>query len=93
MRFQNKPVTTNRIGLSPSIAEILALNGNTENGRSLFRRADLLCLNCHVAEGEGRNLGPDLDGIGDKFSREQILDQILRPSNMIHQITCSMSWS
>ncbi len=84
LRFKNQPVSTKRIGLSPSIAEILALKGDTENGRSLFRRADLLCLNCHVAEGQGRNFGPELDGIGDKFNREQILDQILRPSNVIH---------
>ena len=84
LRFREKPVTTNRIGLSSSTAEILTLQGNADNGRSLFRRADLLCLNCHVAEGQGRNFGPDLDGIGGKFNRVQILDQILRPSNVIH---------
>ena len=84
LRFQEKPATTDRIGLAPSTAEILALQGDVQRGRALFRRVDLLCLNCHQAEKNGRDFGPDLDGIGSKFNREQILDQILRPSNVIH---------
>ena len=60
------------------------LRGDIENGGTLFRRADLLCLNCHQTDGEGREFGPALDGIGRRYSRKQILDQILRPSNVIH---------
>ena len=84
LRFQEQPATSNRIDLSPSTAEILALPGDVKRGRELFRRADLLCLNCHQTEEQGRDFGPDLDGIGGKFNREQILDQILRPSNIIN---------
>ncbi len=84
LHFQEQSLTTNRIGLSPSSAEILALEGDRQRGRTLFRRADILCLNCHRVDGMGREFGPDLDGIGRKFNREQLLDQILRPSNMIH---------
>jgi len=84
LRYRNQPITTGKIGLTPNASEILALQGNAGRGRVLFRRADLLCLNCHKTEGQGRDFGPDLAGIGHRFNREQILDQILRPSKIIH---------
>jgi putative heme-binding domain-containing protein len=84
LRFQKQPATNNKIGLTPNSSEILTLQGNAKRGQALFRRIDLLCLNCHKAEGQGRDFGPDLAGIGRRFNREQVLDQILRPSKIIH---------
>ena len=84
LRYRNQPITAGKIGLTPNASEILALQGNAGRGRVLFRRADLLCLNCHKTEGQGRDFGPDLAGIGHRFNREQILDQILHPSKIIH---------
>jgi len=84
LRYQKQSVTTSRIGLTPNPAEILALQGKAKRGRVLFRRADLLCINCHQAEGHGREFGPALVGLGRKYNREQVLDQILKPSKAIH---------
>ncbi len=84
LRYQKQFATSSRIGLAPNPAEILALQGNAKHGRALFRRADLLCINCHQAEGHGREFGPALAGLGRKYNREQVLDQILKPSKAIH---------
>lgn len=84
LRYQKQSATGNRIGLTPNPAEILTLQGNAKRGRVLFRRADLLCINCHQAEGHGREFGPALVGLGRKYNREQVLGQILKPSKAIH---------
>ena len=84
LRFQKSPAADTRLGLSPNPSEILALQGNAKRGRTVFRRAAILCVNCHRAEGQGREFGPALDGIDRRFNREQILEQILRPSKIIH---------
>jgi putative heme-binding domain-containing protein len=84
LRFQEQPANDQRLGLSPNPSEILALQGDVKRGRTVFRRAAILCINCHRAEGQGREFGPDLAGLGRRYNREQVLDQILRPSKIIH---------
>ncbi len=84
LRYQKQSAINKKIGLTPNPAEILELQGDVKRGRDLFRRADLLCLNCHQAQGQGREFGPALAGLGRKYNREQVLDQILRPSKTIH---------
>ena len=53
-------------------------------GKQLFFRATTGCINCHRLEGQGKEFGPDLKGIGTKYSPSQILEQILEPSRSIH---------
>lgn len=84
LRFQERPNNGRRLGLSPNPAEILALPGDVKRGRAIFRRAVILCINCHRAEGQGREFGPDLSGLGRKYNRALILDQILHPSRNLH---------
>ena len=49
--------------LSPYLA--CESGGNAENGRHIFReRADVSCIRCHTAQGEGGVVGPKLDGVG-----------------------------
>ena len=38
------------------------------------------CVRCHAIRGEGGTVGPDLSTIGDKLTREQILQAIVEPS-------------
>ena len=38
---------------------------------------------CHRIQGQGREFGPDLSQIGRKYSRAQLLDQVLNPSKTI----------
>jgi glucose/arabinose dehydrogenase/cytochrome c553 len=61
---------------------ILALKGNADRGRASFTGA-AQCARCHACGGEGRAFGPDLSGIGRKYSRADLLEHILQPSRFI----------
>lgn len=61
---------------------ILALTGDILRGQDLFS-GTAQCANCHLRDGVGRSVGPDLTPIGKKYSREQLLDHILHPSKVI----------
>jgi putative heme-binding domain-containing protein len=41
------------------------------------------CAQCHALEGRGRAFGPDLRGIGRKYQRPELLQQIVSPSQTI----------
>ncbi len=71
-----------RLGSSFDIEKFLALKGDAEKGKLVFQRAGVQCINCHRVEGKGATteVGPDLAGIGKKYSRRQILEAILDPS-------------
>jgi putative heme-binding domain-containing protein len=74
----------NRLGPTPSAADILAQQGNALRGKKVFFRAATLCSTCHRLEDQGREFGPDLSRIGAQFNREQILEHILKPSQVIN---------
>ncbi len=61
---------------------VLALTGNAARGQELFVGASQ-CSRCHVSAGAGRSFGPDLSAVAAKYSRAQLLDQILYPSKII----------
>ncbi|WP_340105468.1 c-type cytochrome [Rhodohalobacter sp. 8-1] len=54
---------------------------NFERGRSLFHAT--LCASCHRAGGFGGNIGPDLSSVSNRFSRKEILEEIIHPSRVI----------
>jgi putative heme-binding domain-containing protein len=54
---------------------------SVEAGRQLF--AERACLACHAVDGATEWLGPNLKDAGQKFNREEILDEILYPSKII----------
>lgn len=57
--------------------------GNAIRGEQVFlNNAKLVCTNCHNVTGMEKS-GPNLEGIGDKFSRDQLIEQILFPSKSI----------
>lgn len=58
--------------------------GDASLGRTIFReRADVSCLRCHVAENGGGIVGPRLDGMGAKQTREYILESLVAPNAKI----------
>src|SRR5262249_46754432 len=64
--------------------DILALKGNATVGQKLvLGNNSMQCLNCHRINGQGTELGPDLDKIGGKLDRAKLLDAILYPSKEI----------
>ena len=54
--------------------------GDVAAGRLLFEQHEqLACTACHRITGLERS-GPNLDGVGDKYSREQLVREVLEPS-------------
>jgi mono/diheme cytochrome c family protein len=52
--------------------------GHPGRGKRLFRTT-AACSGCHVAEGRGGKLGPDLNHIGSKHDAEYIAAKIYNP--------------
>jgi putative heme-binding domain-containing protein len=61
---------------------VLAMTGNEARGREVFLGV-AQCSRCHVTSGGGRSFGPDLKGIALKYTRAQLIEQILYPSRII----------
>ncbi|HUS35810.1 MAG TPA: PQQ-dependent sugar dehydrogenase [Verrucomicrobiae bacterium] len=62
----------------------LLIGGNVNEGRRIFEeRSDLACTRCHAVKGNGGTVGPALDGIGGKQTREYLLESILQPNKQI----------
>lgn len=77
---------TKRLGTAIVAEDILALSGNIARGRTVFfNTAGVQCRNCHRITNQGTEIGPDLDKIGKKHSREQLLETILEPSKVIEE--------
>ncbi len=57
--------------------------GDADAGRLLFEQNEKLsCSACHRITGLEKS-GPNLDGVGDKFTREELIEQVLEPSRAI----------
>ncbi len=66
----------------PPAAELLAIQGDPDRGRTVFFRTTASCAKCHSIGGQGAKttaLGPALDGIGKKMGRDGLLESIVRP--------------
>ncbi len=56
------------------------LGGNSRNGRGIFfYNSTAQCVRCHVIDGVGGKVGPDLSNIGSILNREQILEAMVDP--------------
>ncbi len=84
-RFLPEEQRIKRLGNVIRPEEILALKGDSLQGRNLFfDTAGVLCRNCHKIHGTGKNVGPELSEIGKKYTdRKRLLDTILNPSREI----------
>ncbi len=83
-RFLPESERSRRLGDAIDVAALLARPGDAARGRALFRAGGAAsCRSCHRAEGEGVEIGPPLDGIGSKYPRPELLDQILNPSRVV----------
>jgi quinoprotein glucose dehydrogenase len=58
--------------------------GDPKLGREVFtKRADVSCTRCHVIDGKGGSMGPDIKGLGTRKDRNYILESILAPNKVI----------
>jgi putative heme-binding domain-containing protein len=73
-----------RLGQNIQPNHVLDLTGDTGRGKQLFIMGAGLCNQCHLAEGVGKSVGPALDTPKSRLaSRDQLLEQILKPSAII----------
>ncbi len=83
-RFVPEEKRVKRLGSDIKPDEILALKGDATRGeRIFFAEGGAQCSQCHRLHGQGRDYGPDLGRIGQKYTRVQLLDNILNPSKII----------
>lgn len=56
--------------------------GNAAHGKELFY-GDANCLLCHMVEGKGGRLGPELTAVGGSRTRDAIIDSVRNPSRRL----------
>lgn len=84
MRFVPLHQRRKTLGKDIDPSKILPLTGSPSRGAEFMKRGAVAnCLSCHLVNGEGRDIGPDLSVIGSKYNREQILQSIIDPSMTI----------
>ena len=71
-----------RRGPLPPLPDLIKQTGDANRGRVVFAGAGT-CAKCHVVGSEGKNVGPNLSGIGEKLSRQALYESILTPSAAI----------
>jgi putative membrane-bound dehydrogenase-like protein len=76
------PLPKAKGGDLPPLAELLRRQGSIEKGKAVFAGMGT-CAKCHVVGSEGKNVGPNLSGIGGKLSRQALYESILAPSAAI----------
>jgi putative heme-binding domain-containing protein len=86
-RFLPPSERAKRLGDDFQPDEVLALQGNAEQGKqAFFYGAASQCKNCHVVHGSGGSLGPDLTEIGKKYAdRNELFETLLNPSKKIEE--------
>ncbi|MEM6691243.1 MAG: PQQ-dependent sugar dehydrogenase, partial [Planctomycetota bacterium] len=58
--------------------------GNAKRGKAIFNdKTRAQCITCHVVNGEGGKVGPDLSKIGGKFDRIHLIESVLEPSRQL----------
>ncbi|MFT7161593.1 MAG: putative heme-binding domain-containing protein, partial [Bacteroidia bacterium] len=60
-------------------------SGDSNRGKKIYMRNDLLCASCHRINGNGGLLGPDLTSIGSYMTPNSILESVLNPNSDIKQ--------
>lgn len=63
----------------PKIADLAKLKGEVKRGQEIFAKVGT-CANCHVVNGQGKEVGPNLSEIGKKLAKEAMYESILYPS-------------
>jgi putative heme-binding domain-containing protein len=66
-------------------------NRDFERGKLIF--SAVLCNRCHVIQGEGSDVGPDLTQLGTRFSVKDMLESIIIPDKTVSDQYASISYT
>jgi len=81
LRLRRKSATADHERLTLAA---LSRAGNPEHGRQLFLNVEkTLCAKCHRVGDQGERIGPELTGLGSRFSKAYIVESVLEPSRTI----------
>jgi putative membrane-bound dehydrogenase-like protein len=81
LRLRRKSATADQERLALAA---LSRAGNPERGKQVFLNAEKsLCIKCHRVGEQGERFGPELTGLGSRFSKIYIVESILEPSRSI----------
>jgi putative heme-binding domain-containing protein len=81
LRFRRKSATAEHERLAQAA---ITRSGNIERGRQVLANVEKSqCLKCHRLGDQGERTGPELTGLGSRFSRIHIAESILEPSRSI----------
>jgi putative membrane-bound dehydrogenase-like protein len=81
LRFRRKTATAAHERLTLAA---LSRAGNPRHGRQVFLDAEKsLCVKCHRVGDTGERVGPELTGLGGRFSKAYIVESILEPSRTV----------
>lgn len=74
----------NNQGYGPDAYAETLYGGSWWNGQSVFTsNPTAQCVRCHALNGSGGQVGPPMDDIGNRLTREQILEALIEPSKRI----------
>jgi putative heme-binding domain-containing protein len=79
---ETKPLTPAE--LNQLVAQVTS-EGDPARGETVFRRADLNCMNCHAVSKAGGEVGPDLSSVGQTSPPDYIINSILNPDQAIKE--------
>src|SRR4051812_19106374 len=57
------------------------MTGSPSRGAQVFH--DAQCMNCHRFNGRGERIGPDLSAVSQRFTRKEVLESIIYPSQVV----------
>jgi putative membrane-bound dehydrogenase-like protein len=81
LRFRRKGASADHERLTQAA---LSRAGDPGRGRQVFLDAEKsLCAKCHRVGDKGERVGPDLTGLGGRFSKAYIVESVLEPSRTI----------
>jgi len=83
-RFIPEDRRTKLLGENFDIEPVLRMPGDVERGRELFTKAaGLQCRNCHRIGEIGETFGADLNQVGKRYQRYELMESLVDPSRKI----------
>ena len=92
VEFSNEALEAELMAIpSATLAKVAMEKGNARRGKNLFYQSAAACFACHHPPKGAARLGPDLTKLTTKLTPAQLVDSILRPSDLIDKAYASVS--
>ena len=77
---------SNQPGQMDAIRKLVQTQGDAKRGRAIYlNTAVLACASCHILEGIGGKVGPDLTRVWETMTLEKIIESMVEPSKEIKE--------